>query len=465
MFKFARIIALSARLIVATLCWCLTIQATKAQNPLNIGDSVSDVEIKQVSNHSDSLLKLSEFKGKYVLLDFWTTGCGTCINKMPLMDSLQKEFGNKIQIILVNSKETKTNAVERLEKIAQRKNVKEIIPATLPSSIGDTLLNRLFPHIFVPHHVWIGPDGRVLYITSSRNTTRENVKRMIHGEQITANEKTDLDRNWFKTQTLTSWIVDNSVPTLVDTSGFTLIAYHENMEGPVAFGNRVDSGNRTIRFTYPNVSLPYLYNQALPYEENGSMYGISTNNFLFDTRWVINADHPAWVKKPRDASQHDAWKKEAVFSCELVIPIVDSAHFPALLKQQLDSYVKHHHGVSVRKQRIETACLFLSKLTAVPNPSAAKEKGDERLFSNYLFGLRQVNRQLFEALNIPIVMGFEDTAVQIPYGKVHADLTQWRAELNRWGYDVQIQKKRIDMMVVENIKEVPNGISVKRHDR
>jgi len=37
-------------------------------------------------------LKLSDYRGKYVLLDFWSTSCGPCLKDLPEMRRLYNEL-------------------------------------------------------------------------------------------------------------------------------------------------------------------------------------------------------------------------------------------------------------------------------------------------------------------------------------------------------------------------------------
>lgn len=50
--------------------------------------------------------KLSEFRGKVVLLNFWNTGCGPCIKEMPTLSALQREFKDRGFVLVYLSPES-----------------------------------------------------------------------------------------------------------------------------------------------------------------------------------------------------------------------------------------------------------------------------------------------------------------------------------------------------------------------
>ncbi|MGB8190551.1 MAG: redoxin domain-containing protein, partial [Chitinophagaceae bacterium] len=54
---------------------------------LNVGDTLPDLEVKDVINYSKSSIKISEFKDKYLILNFWATWCSPCIVSFPKLDS------------------------------------------------------------------------------------------------------------------------------------------------------------------------------------------------------------------------------------------------------------------------------------------------------------------------------------------------------------------------------------------
>jgi len=70
-------------------------------------------EIKQVipasdfalQNMDEEAIKLSDYRGKVVLLNFWATWCPPCVREMPSMERLQQRVGEGFKVIAANQME------------------------------------------------------------------------------------------------------------------------------------------------------------------------------------------------------------------------------------------------------------------------------------------------------------------------------------------------------------------------
>ncbi len=145
--------------IILGLLLCNIPRPLLAQNSIKMGDLVPELTLHNVVNYKNTTLKLSDFQGKIVLLDFWATWCGSCIKAMPKLDSLQKEFADHLQIISVTyQKKAEIDKFKKLNSTVQ--NFK------LPMVTGDEQLIKLFPHRALPHLVWISQEGKFISTSS-----------------------------------------------------------------------------------------------------------------------------------------------------------------------------------------------------------------------------------------------------------------------------------------------------------
>jgi len=66
-----------------------------------VGEVAPDFEI---TTHNGDVFSLSDFRGqKPVYIVFWNTWCSYCIKKSPRYTKLQKQFGEKVEIIAINT--------------------------------------------------------------------------------------------------------------------------------------------------------------------------------------------------------------------------------------------------------------------------------------------------------------------------------------------------------------------------
>ena len=68
--------------------------------------STDPLEVK-LQNTAGRYVRLDDFRGKIVLLNFWTTWCPSCITEMPSMETLHRKLlGKNFAMVTVNIKES-----------------------------------------------------------------------------------------------------------------------------------------------------------------------------------------------------------------------------------------------------------------------------------------------------------------------------------------------------------------------
>lgn len=153
-------------------------QTTKSIRPLSIGDYMPDVTITHILNSSYKKARISDYKGKLILIDCWSTWCSSCIAGFPHLDSLGREFAGRIQILLVNPK--KDDDTERGVRIViDRMKSWSDSAFKLPIVLQDTAITRYFSFRTIPHCIWIGPGGRIIAITGKQEITAANIVKAL----------------------------------------------------------------------------------------------------------------------------------------------------------------------------------------------------------------------------------------------------------------------------------------------
>lgn len=62
------------------------------------------------------LVSLEDFKGKYIVLEFWGTWCGWCVKDIPTMRQYHNKYKNRVDFISIACKDQPKNWKEALEK-------------------------------------------------------------------------------------------------------------------------------------------------------------------------------------------------------------------------------------------------------------------------------------------------------------------------------------------------------------
>lgn len=126
-------------------------QAKKSKNKL-IGENLSDLVLTDING---SVHKVSDLKGKLILLNFWFTKCGSCIKEIPDLHKMQEKFAGKDVLFFAVTYNESSRIKNFLTKIPF--NFTHITDS-------QTLIDRLGVTFF-PTNILIDKSGEVIFFS------------------------------------------------------------------------------------------------------------------------------------------------------------------------------------------------------------------------------------------------------------------------------------------------------------
>ena len=116
------------------------------------GGATPALSLRDLAGHP---VKLSDFKGRVVLVNFWATWCAPCIEEMPSMEKLRDKLGLAgFEVLAVNYQEGEA----RINDFLRKRPLNLTILRDHDGSVRTGWGVRVFPTSYV-----IGPDQRIRY--------------------------------------------------------------------------------------------------------------------------------------------------------------------------------------------------------------------------------------------------------------------------------------------------------------
>jgi thiol-disulfide isomerase/thioredoxin len=335
-------------IVLALLCqnFCLKAQSNTSNTGLKLGDQVPDITINNIFNYKGpdgkpaTSAKISDFKGKLLILDFWATWCSPCVEMLPRMDSLQQEFEGKIQFLPVAYQSRKE--VDHFLK----KKVTPNQQSNLPRVTGDSLLTSLFPHHTLPHYVWIDQNGTVCQITDMFAINKTNVAAQLNHTKPALPQKTDPK------------VIDHdlSKPFLVNHNGGDgqNFIYHSIISGYTSglrsmYNYQVNNGDFPESYiSCTNMNLQLLYRLAY---SDGKRY-------IGDNRVMLNVKAPDQITTSTlHGADYRRWMSQGKAFCyEIRMPAVYDHKIFQFMREDLDRLFPQY---LVKVEKRKSKCIAL----------------------------------------------------------------------------------------------------------
>jgi thiol-disulfide isomerase/thioredoxin len=89
------------------------IHLSKILNAAEIGSLAPEFSLRNIEGEN---VQLNDFKGKFVVLDFWGTWCGYCIKGIPRMKEYHSKYQDKIEFVSVACRDNKQTWLKAIAK-------------------------------------------------------------------------------------------------------------------------------------------------------------------------------------------------------------------------------------------------------------------------------------------------------------------------------------------------------------
>ncbi len=131
-------------------------QSDSTKEQFVVGSACPDFHLRDLQYYPLKEAGLTDFKGKWLVLDFWTKSCVSCVASFPKVNLLQKKFTQDVQFILVGRNDKKHGA--GIEKLYERFKNHYDLDLTVAY---DSVLFQRFGIFATPYIVVIDPAGIV----------------------------------------------------------------------------------------------------------------------------------------------------------------------------------------------------------------------------------------------------------------------------------------------------------------
>lgn len=400
--------AITVLLLFVTLFLSISAQESTEQGAAKIGDVVPDFSLAILDGDEASLYDLDY---DIIILDFWATWCGPCIDGLPKMKEIEDTTDGRVKVLAITSeKESRIKSFLSL----QQHDLTFVLDTTRS-------INDYFPHATVPHYVILDKAKRVKAITHGKHVTVENITKLLNNEEVDIPMKKE--KLGFNSDVSLSGSGDSHVYQSI------LSHYHEGWPSM----SQVQVGN--------DDELPRVFISNLT---AGAMIPIA-----------YQMPRARVLEELTDPDQFDFGNKANVFCYELVVPKTK--------KDQLFDYMKSDivkfFDLNIYKEVRTVPVIVLKKdpSTGIELKESTSEAASDQ-FIRYGQGLTLVNDKLTkltgfleEILGRPVIdetdlKGNYDLDIKVFY----SDLQLIPEELAKYGLKLEKKERAVEMLIVKD---------------
>lgn len=229
----------------------------QAQPILKVGDLIPDMIIRPIINAPVTSLAVHTPNKKFLILNFWSTACGSCIPEMDSLAKLQAKNDRYIQVIAIAD-----DPVSRLQKYLARK------PSTLWLA-SDTSFNLFHQFAFVSYgqSAILDQQHRIVALVCTDSINQLLIDQLVRKEPIRSSAEIRSSQD-----------TEAGIFTADSTIGFQ-VTWSSYREGATSMSSYYwKSPFKGRRCSYVNMCLSHIYREAYDVSYQQLIYEVPEKN-------------------------------------------------------------------------------------------------------------------------------------------------------------------------------------------
>jgi len=415
-----------------------------------IGNFMPEFSLNNVTFYKDSSVSLKDFKGKWLFMDFWFTGCTTCIKSFPKINDLQRKFKDDIQFLMIGVNAEKYGDPENVYKKLAKKYELELVSAY------DSILQVKWDIWSMPYIIVVDPKGFVRGLTSGTDFTDQNLMDLIKGNDVVFDDMTvnrhkyeipDVDFNSEKSGPLSndSLLIYRSILTKWSGQAVSGTSLEKYVKRPEDY--------RREGFKLSGYPLAQLYKLAY--------WGKDIYSAFFLPEGVLAYPYPVIRVSNDHLFQVDYKNMSGLFNYNLAINSLKNSNLDKVMKVfQNELKTIFEFDVCIEDIKMPVWCIVEKSKNALENlkTKGGKEKVNvtpvsiemqnvpvQYFFDRIIYELYSPDRVFISGDNL----GFSSN-IDITLNAILTDFNDTKNALNKLGLDIILLEKEMKCIVIKD---------------